>query len=81
MDPGKRQSAVSAWWRAPFVSSLLASAADTVLFFGLAFAATGLPWVTWAIGDFAVKVAMALVMLIPYWGLRRLVCEAVAGRG
>ena len=70
-----------AWWRAPFVSSLLASAADTALFFGLAFAATGLPWVTWAVGDFAVKVAMALVMLIPYWGLRRLVGDAVAGRG
>ncbi len=55
-----------AWWRAPFVSSSLASAWDTVLFFSLAFAFTGLPWVTWAIGDFAAKMTMALVLLIPF---------------
>jgi uncharacterized PurR-regulated membrane protein YhhQ (DUF165 family) len=57
------------WWRAPFVSSTLASAIDTVLFFGLAFAGTGLPWVTWALGDYAVKLAMALGLLIPFRAL------------
>ena len=55
-----------AWWRAPLISSLLASALDTALFFSLAFAATGLPWITWALGDLGVKVAMALVLLAPY---------------
>jgi len=40
------------WWQAPFVSSILASALDTAAFFALAFAATGLPWVTWALGDY-----------------------------
>jgi queuosine precursor transporter len=57
------------WWRAPFVSSTLASAIDTALFFGLAFAGTGLPWVTWAIGDYGVKLAMALGLLIPFRAL------------
>jgi queuosine precursor transporter len=54
------------WWRAPLVSSVLGSTIDTVLFFTLAFAATGLPWIGWAIGDLAVKFAVALVMLIPF---------------
>ena len=59
----------AAWWRAPFVSSTLGSALDTALFFGLAFAGTGLPWVTWAIGDYGVKLAMALGLLIPFRAL------------
>ena len=65
-----------AWWQAPFVSSLIASGLDTLLFFSLAFAATGLPWVTWALGDFAVKLALAVAMLLPYWSLR----AAIAAR-
>ena len=55
-----------AWWRAPLVSSTLASALDTALFFSLAFALTGLPWVTWALGDYAVKAGVACVMLLPF---------------
>ncbi len=58
------------WWLPPLASSLLASALDTVLFFSLAFAGSGLPWVSWALGDFAVKCAMAGAMLLPYAGLR-----------
>ena len=54
------------WWMAPLVSSSLGSAVDTALFFSIAFVATGLPWVTWAIGDFGVKMGLALVMLIPF---------------
>jgi len=57
------------WWRAPLVSSAIASALDTALFFSLAFAATGLPWVSWAAGDYGVKIAMALTLLGPYRGL------------
>jgi len=64
------------WWRAPLVSSTLASAIDTVLFFALAFAATGLPWLTWAIGDYLVKVAAALVMLVPFRLLMRATAPA-----
>jgi len=54
------------WWRAPLISSTLASALDTALFFSLAFAGTGLPWITWAIGDYGVKIAVALALLIPF---------------
>ena len=54
------------WWRAPLVSSLSASALDTAIFFSAAFALTGLPWVTWALGDFGIKVGMATVLLIPF---------------
>lgn len=54
------------WWQAPLASSTAASILDTALFFSLAFACTGLPWVTWAIGDFAAKMAMAFVLLLPY---------------
>ena len=55
-----------AWWKAPLVSSLISSAVDTALFFSLAFVATGLPWVTWAIGDYGAKLAMAAALLVPF---------------
>lgn len=62
------------WWRAPLISSTLASFLDTALFFSLAFAGTGLPWVTWAIGDYGVKIAVALALLIPF----RLALKAIS---
>ncbi|MEP3278832.1 MAG: queuosine precursor transporter [Stappiaceae bacterium] len=78
------------WWKAPFISSLIGSTIDTVLFFTLAFSATwavlgghdafaveGAPlfgvfsaeyprWVSWALGDFCVKMLVATGLLIPY---------------
>ncbi len=54
------------WWRAPLVSSTVGSALDTAVFFTLAFAGTGLPWTTWALGDFAVKMIIAAASLLPY---------------
>ncbi|HUG60237.1 MAG TPA: queuosine precursor transporter [Methylomirabilota bacterium] len=57
------------WWKAPLVSSTIGSAVDTAVFFSLAFAGTGLPWMTWALGDFTVKMAMALIALAPYASL------------
>ncbi|MEO1020413.1 MAG: queuosine precursor transporter [Pseudomonadota bacterium] len=54
------------WWVPPLVSSLIASIWDTIIFFALAFAGTGLPWITWAAGDFLVKFAVALVLLVPF---------------
>jgi queuosine precursor transporter len=68
-----------AWWRAPLISSVFASALDTALFFSLAFAGTGLPWITWGIGDYLVKLAMAAVMLIPFHALRRAIAPRRAG--
>ena len=57
---------ITTWWQTPLISSAVASVLDTALFFSLAFASTGLPWVTWAIGDYGVKVAVACAMLIPF---------------
>jgi hypothetical protein len=57
------------WWAPPLVSSLLGSIIDTLLFFTLAFAGTGVPWLTLALGDFVIKVLMAIVLLIPFRGL------------
>ncbi len=54
------------WFIAPFVSSFLGSFVDTILFFFISFYKTGVPWITLAIGDFSVKVLIALIMLIPF---------------
>jgi hypothetical protein len=57
------------WWLPPLFSSLIASALDTALFFSIAFASSDVPWVTLAVGDFGIKVVMALALLLPFRGL------------
>ncbi|MEM1081622.1 MAG: queuosine precursor transporter [Pseudomonadota bacterium] len=59
------------WWQPPLFSSAIGSALDTALFFALAFYATGVPWVTLALGDYAVKLGIALLMLMPWWWMAR----------
>ena len=54
------------WFVAPLISSILGSVFDTFLFFSIAFYATGIPWFTLALGDLAVKLFIALTMLIPF---------------
>ena len=54
------------WYVAPLVSSVIGSTTDTFLFFSIAFYATGISWVTLAFGDLAVKLFIALIMLIPF---------------
>ncbi len=56
----------STWWKAPAASSFLGSVVDTAIFFSLAFAGTGLPWITWAIGDFCAKLLMIALLLYPF---------------
>ena len=58
-----------AWWRAPLVSSSIGSALDTAIFFSIAFAGSGMPWTTWALGDFSVKMLVAIASLLPYASL------------
>ena len=71
-----------AWWRAPFVGSVIGSALDTALFFSLAFAgdpdmsgpvnvfgADVMLWQSLAIFDFSVKMLVALIALLPYGAL------------
>lgn len=81
------------WWQAPFLSSLVGSALDTILFFSIAFIAllphdanTGwaneavpmlgfgptLPlWVSLGVADWLVKMALAILALVPYRGIVR----------
>ena len=47
-------------------SSTLGSITDTFLFFSIAFYATGIPWITLALGDLIVKLFITLLMLIPF---------------
>ena len=54
------------WFIAPLTSSIIGSTVDTFLFFSISFYATGIPWVTLSLGDLAVKIFVALVMLIPF---------------
>ena len=54
------------WFVAPLTSSFIGSTVDTFLFFSISFYATGIPWVTLSLGDLAVKIFVALVMLIPF---------------
>ena len=44
----------------------IGSITDTFLFFSIAFYASGIPWVTLALGDLTVKILIALLMLIPF---------------
>ncbi len=54
------------WFIAPLTSSFFGSITDTFLFFSISFYSTGIPWVTLALGDFAVKLFITLIMLIPF---------------
>ncbi len=71
-----------AWWRAPFVGSVMGSALDTILFFSLAFAGDPdmsgavnlfgtevMLWQSLAVFDFSVKMLIALIALLPYGAL------------
>lgn len=75
------------WWRAPLLGSLVGSAIDTALFFSIAFygiepmsapvqffGAVTMPlWVSLGCTDFLVKVAIALIALLPYGALLKVV--------
>ena len=54
------------WYVAPLTSSIFGSIVDTFLFFSISFYATGIPWITLALGDLSVKLFIALSMLIPF---------------
>ena len=54
------------WFVAPLTSSFVGSIVDTFLFFSISFYGTGIPWITLSFGDLAVKILVALTMLIPF---------------
>ncbi|MVW73275.1 queuosine precursor transporter [Bordetella sp. 15P40C-2] len=63
------------WWLAPLMSGTVGALLDTAVFFSVAFAATGTPWVTWMLGDLAIKLVVNLTMLAPFralmWNIAR----------
>jgi len=64
------------WFIAPLASSLIGSAIDTSLFFSISFYNTTVPWASLAFGDFAVKLLIALMMLIPIRLLLKFIVES-----
>ena len=66
------------WWRAPLVASVAAAVLDSAVFWSLGFAGTPGPWLTWALGDLAVKLAVAVGLLLPF---RLLMGQRMAGSG
>jgi len=54
------------WFIAPLTSSLVGSTIDTFIFFSISFYGTGINWISLSLGDLAVKIFVALVMLIPF---------------
>ncbi len=54
------------WFIAPLTSSFIGSIVDTFLFFSISFYGTGVNWITLSLGDLAVKILIALIMLIPF---------------
>ncbi len=54
------------WFIAPLTSSFSGSIVDTFLFFSISFYGTGVSWLTLSLGDLAVKILVALLMLIPF---------------
>ncbi len=54
------------WWKAPVFSSALSSVVDTALFFTIAFAGSGDPWMTWALGDLFAKYIMVVALIPAY---------------
>ncbi len=61
------------WFVAPLASSLIGSTVDTFLFFSISFYATGVPWVTLSLGDLAVKILVAIIMLVPFRMLLKII--------
>jgi len=39
---------------------------DTAVFWSIAFAGTSDPWITWALGDLAVKLTLGVALLLPF---------------
>jgi len=54
------------WFVAPLTSSLIGSTIDTFIFFSISFYGTEINWINLSLGDLAVKIFVALIMLIPF---------------
>lgn len=56
----------ASWWQAPLFASAAASFIDTIIFWTIAFWGEDLPVVTWALGDFSIKLLLDTALLSPF---------------
>ncbi|OJU81933.1 MAG: hypothetical protein BGO10_05510 [Chlamydia sp. 32-24] len=59
------------WWFAPFIASCFASFIDTLIFYSIAFYGENLPSLSWAMGDFTVKLVFDFALLYPFRKITR----------
>lgn len=58
------------WWRAPLAGALSGYAVMALIYFPGVFWGTGAPWLNWMVGDFAIKMVIALGFL-PFYAMLR----------
>ncbi|MNW22100.1 hypothetical protein D3C71_2233950 [compost metagenome] len=51
------------------VATTCSASVDTAIFWSIAFAGSSLPWISWALGDLAVKLAIGVCLLAPFRAL------------
>lgn len=56
----------ASWWQAPLFASAAASLIDTIIFWTIAFWGENLPVITWALGDFSIKLLLDAALLSPF---------------
>ena len=59
------------WWRAPLYAGLAAALSYGAVYFPGVYAGTGAPWLSWMIGDIAIKTLCAVGFLGVYGVMRR----------
>ncbi len=68
------------WWRAPMVATTCSATVDTTIFWSIAFAGSALPWMSWALGDLAVKLLIGVCLLAPFRALLWKMAPVAAAR-
>jgi len=68
------------WWRAPLYGALIGYLTYVVIYFPWVYFGTGVPWLNWMIGDFAIKALIALCFL-PVYGVLRNALRPKGGYG
>ncbi len=68
------------WWRAPLYGALGAYLVFVLIYFPGVYAGTGAPWINWMVGDFAIKMIIAVAFL-PVYGLLRGMLRPKGGYG
>ncbi len=68
------------WWRAPLYGALGGYLVFVLIYFPGVYAGTGAPWINWMVGDFAIKMLVAVAFL-PVYGVLRSALRPRGGYG